>query len=78
MNQIIHAVRKSFAIGERKKVVHSDVRLFSLCLPLPPVVLEGASECFFRAVDGNDRIATRLTLVALLLDLGTLGITILV
>ena len=78
MNQIINAVRNSFAIGERKKVAHIDVRLFFFCLPFPPVVLEGAYEFFFLAVDGNDRITTRLKLVALLLDLGKLGITILV
>ena len=47
MNQIINAVRNSFAIGERKKVVHIDVRLLSFGLPLPPVVLEGAYKFFF-------------------------------
>ena len=51
VNQIIHPVGDSLAIGEGKKVIHIHLGLLPFGLPLPPMVLKIAQEFLLLTVD---------------------------
>lgn len=51
VNQIIDAIRQRFAISEGKKVLYVDGCLFSFGLPLPSIVLKGANQFLFLAIN---------------------------
>ena len=76
MDQVIHAIRDGFPIGQRQVVVDVDRRLFSFRLPLPPVVLEVSDQFLLLAIHRDDRITYGFKLLALLLDVPELSITV--
>src|SRR6266567_3466051 len=51
VNQIIHPVGESFAIGKGKKVIHIHLGLLPFGLPLPSMVLKVAQQFLLLAVD---------------------------
>ena len=50
LDQIIHAIRDGFPVGQRQVVVDVDRRRFSFGLPLPSVVFEVADQFLLLAI----------------------------
>jgi len=76
MNQVRNAVGDGLAIGERKKGIHVDSGLLSFGLPVPSIVLTGATELLLLTVHRNERLALPLKLLRGLIDMLELRIPI--
>src|SRR5258706_1844668 len=76
MHQIVDTIWYRFAISQRKKVIHIHAGVLSFGLPLPPIVLKGAHQLFFLAINRNNRMTFLLKLLARAVDVGKLCIPI--